>query len=71
MSAARRFVRNPQAVASAALLALIIGAVLLAPALTAHQPGAAELGRAFAGPEAGHPLGFDSAGRDVWSRLLH
>ncbi|MEU4746134.1 dipeptide/oligopeptide/nickel ABC transporter permease/ATP-binding protein, partial [Actinosynnema sp. NPDC023658] len=31
----------------------------------------AELAKAFGGPGPGHPLGFDSAGRDVWSRLLH
>ncbi|MCC8242717.1 dipeptide/oligopeptide/nickel ABC transporter permease/ATP-binding protein [Saccharothrix luteola] len=70
-TAARRFLRNPQAMTSAVLLALIVGAVLLAPVLAGHQPGAAELSKAFAGPEPGHPLGFDSAGRDVWSRLLH
>ncbi|MEV1117194.1 dipeptide/oligopeptide/nickel ABC transporter permease/ATP-binding protein [Actinosynnema sp. NPDC049800] len=71
MSTAQRFLRNPQAMASSALLALIVAAVLLAPVLASHLPGAAELGKAFAGPEPGHPLGFDSAGRDVWSRLLH
>ncbi len=67
----RRFRRNPQAVLSAVLLLLVVAAVLLAPLLTAHLPGSAQLSKAFAGPEAGHPLGFDSAGRDVWSRLLH
>ncbi|MFE9750158.1 ATP-binding cassette domain-containing protein [Saccharothrix saharensis] len=69
--AVRRFLRNPQAVVSTVLLASIVAAVLLAPVLAAHEPGAAELGKAFGGPEPGHPLGFDSAGRDVWSRLLH
>ena len=67
----RRFLRNPQAVISALVLVLIGGAVLLAPLLSAGDPDAAELSKAFAGAEPGHPLGFDSAGRDVWSRLLH
>ncbi|MEU4449297.1 dipeptide/oligopeptide/nickel ABC transporter permease/ATP-binding protein [Actinosynnema sp. NPDC023926] len=67
----RRFLRNPQAVISTLVLVLIGGAVLLAPLLSTDDPGAAELSKAFAGAEPGHPLGFDSAGRDVWSRLLH
>ncbi|GGS54555.1 dipeptide/oligopeptide/nickel ABC transporter permease/ATP-binding protein [Actinokineospora fastidiosa] len=66
----RRFLRNPQAVISALVLGVVGGAVLLAPLLST-DPGAAELSKAFAGAEPGHPLGFDSAGRDVWSRLLH
>ncbi|PSL52320.1 peptide/nickel transport system permease protein [Saccharothrix carnea] len=68
---ARRFLRNPQAVISALVLVLIGGAVLLAPLLSTGDPDAAELSKAFAAAEPGHPLGFDSAGRDVWSRLLH
>jgi peptide/nickel transport system permease protein len=53
---------------------LIIGlAVLLAafgPLLAPHDPDAANLGNAYVGPVAGHPLGYDSQGRDLFSRLL-
>ena len=67
----RRFLRSPQAIVSSLVLLLVVGAVLAAPLLTGHAPAAAELSKAFAPPEPGHPLGFDSAGRDVWSRLLY
>ena len=53
---------------------IVIGlAVLLAafgPLLAPHDPDAANLGNAYVGPVAGHPLGFDSQGRDLFSRLL-
>ena len=38
--------------------------------LAPHDPDAANLGNAYVGPVAGHPLGFDSQGRDLFSRLL-
>jgi peptide/nickel transport system permease protein len=54
--------------------AVIIGiAVFLAafgPLLAPHDPDAANLGNAYVGPVAGHPLGYDSQGRDLLSRLL-
>jgi peptide/nickel transport system permease protein len=54
--------------------AVIVGiAVFLAafgPLLAPHDPDAANLQNAFVGPAAGHPLGFDSQGRDLFSRIL-
>lgn len=54
--------------------AVIVGvAVFLAafgPLLAPHDPDAANLANAFVGPVAGHPLGFDAQGRDLFSRLL-
>jgi peptide/nickel transport system permease protein len=63
--------RHPLGVLSGLLLAAVVLAVLLAPVLSAHDPGVSSLRDAFEGPAAGHPLGFDSAGRDVLARLLH
>ncbi|WP_017571446.1 dipeptide/oligopeptide/nickel ABC transporter permease/ATP-binding protein [Nocardiopsis halotolerans] len=67
----RRFLTNPQAVLSCLVLLVIAGLVLFAPLVTQHDPNAAELSDAFGPPGGGHPLGFDSAGRDVWARLLY
>ncbi|MDN3260851.1 dipeptide/oligopeptide/nickel ABC transporter permease/ATP-binding protein [Streptomyces sp. CSDS2] len=67
----RRLLRNPLGAASAVVLLLLVLAVLLAPWLAAQDPTASSLGDAFAGPSGAHPMGMDSAGRDILSRLLH
>ncbi|MFC6715437.1 dipeptide/oligopeptide/nickel ABC transporter permease/ATP-binding protein [Branchiibius cervicis] len=67
----RRFLRNPQALISAIGLLLIIGAVIAAPLLTGASPTGGSITDAFGPARAGHPLGFDAAGRDVWARLLY
>ena len=48
-----------------ALLVAIIGS-----AVAPHDPNASNLNDSFVGPSAGHLLGFDSQGRDLFSRLL-
>jgi len=48
-----------------ALLVAIIGS-----AIAPHDPNASNLNDSFVGPSAGHLLGFDSQGRDLFSRLL-
>ncbi|AKZ60103.1 putative dipeptide ABC transporter permease and ATP-binding protein [Streptomyces ambofaciens ATCC 23877] len=67
----RRLLRNPLGAGSAAVLVLLVAAVLLAPWLAPQDPAAASLGQAFADPGGGHPLGMDSAGRDILSRILY
>ncbi|NEC66181.1 dipeptide/oligopeptide/nickel ABC transporter permease/ATP-binding protein [Streptomyces sp. SID9727] len=67
----RRVLRNPLGGLSAALLLLIVAAVLLAPVIASQDPGASSLSEAFAGPGGGHPLGMDSAGRDILARVLY
>ncbi|MFL1431031.1 MULTISPECIES: dipeptide/oligopeptide/nickel ABC transporter permease/ATP-binding protein [unclassified Nocardiopsis] len=67
----RRFLTDPQAVLSCLVLLVIAGLVLFAPWVTPHDPDAANLRDAFGPPGDGHLLGFDSAGRDVWARLLY
>ncbi len=52
------------------LLLLTIGAVF-APFIAANDPYAVDLSAYRTGPSADHPLGTDSAGRDVFSRLLY
>ncbi|MEU6744930.1 dipeptide/oligopeptide/nickel ABC transporter permease/ATP-binding protein [Spirillospora sp. NPDC046719] len=66
-----RLVRNPLGAASLLLLALLVVAAVLAPLLAPQGPQAASLAHAFDGPSGGHPLGMDSAGRDILSRLLY
>ncbi|MXG28583.1 ATP-binding cassette domain-containing protein [Streptomyces sp. YIM 132580] len=67
----RRLLRNPLGAASAGVLLLLFVAVLLAPLIAPQAPDASALGAAFEGPSAAHPLGMDSAGRDILSRLLY
>jgi peptide/nickel transport system permease protein len=66
----RRLLTHPTGAASLAVLLLVALAAVLAPLLASHDPNTASLQDvlAKAGPE--HLLGADSAGRDVYSRLL-
>jgi len=52
------------------LLALLVAA-LFPGLLTRQDPVAVTLGVPLSPPSAGHPLGTDEAGRDVFSRLVH
>ncbi|GAA4070334.1 dipeptide/oligopeptide/nickel ABC transporter permease/ATP-binding protein [Nonomuraea soli] len=56
---------------SGLVLGLIVLAVLLAPVISPAGPDVSSLRHAFEGPAPGHPLGFDSAGRDILARLLY
>jgi len=67
----RRFRRHRLAlIGSTVLLLLAIGAIG-APLIASHDPYAIDLRSYRASPGNGHILGTDSAGRDVFSRLLH
>jgi len=70
----QRFRRNRPAMASAAVLALITLAALLAPAFEAVlgvDATRVDLFNQYAPPDASHWLGTDEAGRDVLVRLLY
>jgi ABC-type dipeptide/oligopeptide/nickel transport system ATPase component/ABC-type dipeptide/oligopeptide/nickel transport system permease subunit len=67
----RALLSRPLTVAAAIVLALIVLAAIFAPLLASFDANFAVPKNAFGGPEAGHLLGFDSAGRDVLSRLLY
>lgn len=63
---------NPPLVAGLTLFGLIVLVALCAPLLTSHDPIQQSLNEAFLAPgSAGHPLGTDALGRDVWARLLY
>jgi peptide/nickel transport system permease protein len=67
----RRFRRHRLAlIGSTILLVLAIGAIG-APVIASHGPFAIDLSAYREGPSRGHILGTDSAGRDVFSRLLY
>ena len=68
---ARRFLKNPLGVAALSVLVLIVLAAICAPLLTSYNPNAVSVLNILQGPGAGHPLGTDGAGRDVWARLLY
>jgi peptide/nickel transport system permease protein len=52
------------------LVAVAVLAALFAPWIAPHDPAAQSLALRLEGPTAGHLLGLDELGRDVWSRLL-
>ncbi|MFC3833775.1 MULTISPECIES: nickel transporter permease [Deinococcus] len=66
----RRFRRNPGAMVGLVLLALLVTAALLGPALTG-DPAAQNLGARLQAPSGAHPLGTDQLGRDVLARVLN
>lgn len=67
----RRLVKNPLAVVALVIIAVVILCAILAPLLTNYDPNRADLSAVFAPPFGEHVLGADSAGRDVWSRLVY
>jgi peptide/nickel transport system permease protein len=69
--ALRRFMKNKLAVAGVVILFLIVMAVTFAPLLTDHSPTKSNLLLIERPPSADHPLGNDSSGRDILSRLLY
>jgi peptide/nickel transport system permease protein len=58
------------AIACMVILAIAVLLALLGPLLAPHDPDASSFANAYVGPASGHPLGFDSQGRDLLSRLL-
>jgi ABC-type dipeptide/oligopeptide/nickel transport system ATPase component/ABC-type dipeptide/oligopeptide/nickel transport system permease subunit len=63
--------RNPLGAFAAIVLVLVLIGAVLAPLLTPYNVTDADLRIAFSPPGGGHLLGTDSAGRDVWTRLLY
>ncbi|GAB3206786.1 ABC transporter permease [Nocardia tengchongensis] len=55
---------------SAAIIVLAILIAVFGPLLAPFPPNQSDLSRAFVGSTGSHPLGFDSQGRDLLSRLL-
>ncbi|MDR7158211.1 dipeptide/oligopeptide/nickel ABC transporter permease/ATP-binding protein [Arthrobacter sp. BE255] len=66
----RRLLTHPTGVASLAVLLIVALLSVLAPLLATHDPSTASLQDVLAKAGSEHLLGADSAGRDVFSRLL-
>jgi peptide/nickel transport system permease protein len=66
-----RFKKNKLSLIGAILLIIISLAALFAPQLATHDPATQKLMERLAAPSAGHYLGTDDLGRDIFSRLLY
>lgn len=66
----RRLAKNPMAIVAAAVFLVILVGALLAPLIAPHDPEVADLSSVLLPPGGEHLLGTDSAGRDIFSRLL-
>jgi len=65
-----RFAANHAALAGLLILAVLIAVVVLAP-LYSGDPYEMGAGARYTTPGAGHVLGTDRFGRDVWARVAH
>lgn len=68
---ARRFLRHRLAVTGLVILVVMVLAAIFAPGLAPHDPNSMDVFAFSAPPSEEHPLGTDSLGRDVLSRLLY
>ncbi|MBN9187029.1 MAG: dipeptide/oligopeptide/nickel ABC transporter permease/ATP-binding protein, partial [Microbacterium sp.] len=66
----RRLLRKPIAIASLSFLVLVVLVAIVGPLLAPHSPDTASAADVLGPITGAHPLGTDSAGRDVLSRLL-
>ncbi|MFJ3803423.1 ABC transporter permease [Streptomyces sp. NPDC090088] len=62
---------SPSVKVLTALATLLVALALFAPVLATHQPDAVNMADASRDPSAGHWLGTDALGRDLYSRLLY
>ncbi|WP_125611868.1 dipeptide/oligopeptide/nickel ABC transporter permease/ATP-binding protein [Specibacter cremeus] len=65
-----RFLRRPAGAISLGVFAVVVLVAVFAPLLAPHDPNFVDLSLFKAPPSAAHPLGGDSTGRDILSRLL-
>ncbi|UFS60624.1 dipeptide/oligopeptide/nickel ABC transporter permease/ATP-binding protein [Subtercola endophyticus] len=66
----RKLLKNPIGLIALIYLALLVLSAIFAPLIAPADPNLASLKDVLLPPGPGHPLGADSAGRDVLSRLL-
>lgn len=66
-----RFRANPTSLVGLALVVAVVCAAVFAPWICPVDPMEQNIGDRLSWAAAGHPLGTDSYGRDVLSRLLH
>jgi ABC-type dipeptide/oligopeptide/nickel transport system ATPase component/ABC-type dipeptide/oligopeptide/nickel transport system permease subunit len=70
-SPVRRLLKNPMGLIALAVLAIMVTLAVLAPVLAPFEENYANIAKTLASPDGVNILGTDSAGRDVWSRLLY
>lgn len=63
--------RDPVATICVGFLLLVVLAAILAPLLAPYAPDQVNLSIPSLGPSLEHPLGTDSSGRDILSRMLY
>ncbi|MEN9872148.1 MAG: hypothetical protein RL450_83 [Actinomycetota bacterium] len=69
-SLAGRLVRNPLAVISSLYLLLVLVAAIAAPFISQFDPNSTDLAVTLLPPDSTYLLGTDSAGRDIFTRIL-
>lgn len=62
--------RDRLATVCVAFLVLVVLVAVLAPLIASHSPTEVNLSSAYLGPSLAHPLGTDSSGRDILSRVM-
>ena len=67
----RRFRRSPLAVFGAVFVALVVLLALLAPVLTPYTYDAINPAEGLRGPSWAHPMGTDTLGRDMLTRVIY
>src|SRR5258708_24543035 len=67
----QRFRRHRVALVGGRILLVLTAGAVAAPLIAANDPYKVDISADRAGPAANHPLGTDSSGRDVFSRLLY
>jgi peptide/nickel transport system permease protein len=67
----QRFRRHRVAVVGVLILLVLTAGAAAAPVVAANDPYKVDISAYRSGPAANHPLGTDSSGRDVFSRLLY
>ena len=70
LDAVLRVLRKPVGAGSAAVIALLVSAAVLAPVVAPYDPIAISID-IFKPPGAGHLFGTDDLGRDLFSRIVH
>jgi peptide/nickel transport system permease protein len=66
-----RWYRNVSLVTGLVIVVGVVGACAFAPLVTSHDPTAQDLLHPLQPPGAGHLLGTDQLGKDVWANLLY
>lgn len=69
-TAIRRLLKNPLGIISVVVLTVIVLLAVFASVLAPFEENFANIAKTLAAPDSVNILGTDSAGRDVWSRLL-